>query len=289
MRTGPGRSGPAALTVLLPRAARAVSTGGRGRVRRGDRAAASGVTPRSRARGAGAAAPQHPRSRAVPASPLAAAAQRPAGSGPAAENGVRASLPRLAPRPAPQCRAMRDVIPARRDVIPARTGASSAGARRRPPACQARLGLFPGQRGRLSPVRLPRGCPEGLGRAGAPKSEPRGLPGPPLRRGARAAPLAMRGEGADARPLAPGRAEGPPPAVPPHSSRRQCTPLASAPPRPARPAGHFFQVRAPGPRPAAPPLCRPDSAASQEDGADSVGKARLALPATTWLEPPPSP
>lgn len=49
----------AALTVLLPRAARAVSTGGRGR--RGDGAAASGATPRSRARGVGAAAPQHPR------------------------------------------------------------------------------------------------------------------------------------------------------------------------------------------------------------------------------------
>lgn len=75
----------------------------------------------------------------------------------------------------------------------ARTGASSTGAGPLPPARQARLGLFPGQRGRLSPVRSPKGGSEGLGRAGAPKSEPRGLPRPPLRRGARAAPPAVRG------------------------------------------------------------------------------------------------
>lgn len=70
---------PAALTVLLPRAARAVSTGGRGRVRRGDRAAASGATPRSRARGAGAAAPQHPRSPAC-CPRVSARSRRPASS-----------------------------------------------------------------------------------------------------------------------------------------------------------------------------------------------------------------
>lgn len=118
MRTGPGRSGPPHSPCCSrgPRALSAPEAAG---------ACAEGTErpPQGRRRGHERGAPARPprsilgRPRAVPASPLAAAAQRPAGSGPAAENGVRASLPRLAPRPAPQCRTRRDVIRARPDAV----------------------------------------------------------------------------------------------------------------------------------------------------------------------------
>lgn len=140
MRTGPGRSGPPHSPCCSrgPRALSAPEAAG---------ACAEGTErpPQGRRRGHERGAPARPprsilgRPRAVPASPLAAAAQRPAGSGPAAENGVRASLPRLAPRPAPPHNAARAVTSSARALTPsvARRAHTAAVPGRRAPSSRA--------------------------------------------------------------------------------------------------------------------------------------------------------